>query len=102
MRNLNITGPQVRRLRLLRGWTQEVLAEKLRLIGLEASTSSVAKLEARMLRVAEHHLFVLATIFGVPMTDLFPQIDAEAPELAQILNRYMSESSWENEEYGNG
>ena len=50
----------------------------------------------RMLPVADHHLFFLAKIFEVPIRELFPKIDPQDPNLQQTLNRFMSESSWED------
>jgi transcriptional regulator with XRE-family HTH domain len=97
MKNLNIVGPQVRGLRIQQGWTQESLSAKLRLAGWNVSSASLADLEARMLPVADHHLFFLAKIFNVPLRKLFPKIDPQDPNLQQTLNRFMSESSWEDE-----
>jgi len=93
---LNLVGPHVGRLRTLRGWTQELLSEKLRLSGWNVSSASLAELEMRMLPVADHHLFFLAKIFEVPIRELFPKIDPQDPNLQQTLNRFMSESSWED------
>lgn len=97
MQYLNLVGPQVKKLRMLRGWTQEMLSEQLRLAGWDVSTASLADLEVRMLPVADHHLFFLAKIFEVPMREIFPKIDPHDPNLQQTLNRFMSESSWEDE-----
>lgn len=97
MTHLNIVGPQVKRLRVLRGWTQEILSEKLRLAGWNVSGTSLAKLEARMLPVADHHLFFLSKIFDVSLRELFPKIDPQDPNLHETLNRFMSDSSWEDE-----
>lgn len=83
---------------MLRGWTQEILSEKLQLAGWNVSRSSLAKLEARMLNVVDHHLFFLARIFEVPIKELFPKIDPQDPNLQETLNRFMCEASWEDEE----
>jgi len=90
---LNLVGPQVGRLRTLRGWTRELLSGKLRLSGWGLSSESLAELEVRMLPVADHHLFFLAKVFEVPMRELFPKIDPQDPNLQQTLNRLMNESS---------
>lgn len=60
------------------------------------SRTSLAKLEVRMLRVADHHLFFLAKILEVPIRELFPKIDPQDPNLHETLKRFMSESSWED------
>lgn len=82
---------------MLRGWTQELLAEKLKLAGWNVSRGSVAKLEARMLRVADHHLFFFAKVFAVPIKELFPKIDPQDPNLQETINRFMCGESWEDE-----
>ncbi len=78
---------------MLRGWTQEILSEKLQLAGWNVSRSSLAKLEARMSNVVDHHLFFLARVFKVPIKELFPNIDPQDPNLQQTLNRFMWEAS---------
>lgn len=97
MRYSNLVGPQVKKLRAHRGWTQEMLSEKLHLAGWSISSGALVDLEARMLPVADHHLFFLAKIFEVPMRELFPKIDPQDPNLQQTLNRFMSDSSWEDD-----
>lgn len=97
MTYLNIVGPQVMRLRVLRGWSQEMLSEKLRIAGWSVTGASLAKLELRVLPVADHHLFFLAKIFDVLLSELFPKIDPQDPNLHETLNRFMSDSSWQDE-----
>lgn len=69
---LNLIGPQVRKLRDQKGWTQEVFAEKLQLFGWDISRESLAKLENQLRRVPDGELLVLAKIMGVSLDALFP------------------------------
>lgn len=71
-RPLNVTGTQVRKLRDQRGWTQEVLAQKLQLAGWDVSRTSLAKLEAGLRRTVDCELLFLAKVLGVGIGDLFP------------------------------
>lgn len=71
-RPLNIVGPQVRKLRTQRGWTQEVLAQKLQLQAWDVSRTSLGKLEAQLRRVPDCELLFLAKVLGVGISDLFP------------------------------
>src|SRR5262245_52978893 len=53
MTPLNVVSPRVRALGDRKGWTQEYLARKLQLEGWDVSRESLAKLEARLRRVAD-------------------------------------------------
>ncbi len=73
LNNLNVIGPQVRRLRDKLGWTQDQLAVKLQLFGWDTSRVSVTKLEGQTRRVPDLELFVLAKVLGVSVDELFPR-----------------------------
>ncbi len=70
---LNVVGPQVRRQRNRKGWTQAVLAQKLQLQGWSISVGSLGKLEAQLRRVPDCELMFLAKVLGVFISDLFPK-----------------------------
>ena len=70
--NLNVIGPQVRKLREAKGWTQDELAAKLQLFGWDTSRVSVTKLETRSRRVPDLELFILGKVLGVSTDELFP------------------------------
>src|SRR6266704_128524 len=69
---LNLVGPQVRKFRIKKGWTQENLAAKLQVAGWDVSRESVAKLEAQFRRVPDCELLFLGKLFGVEVIALFP------------------------------
>ena len=70
---LNVVGPQVRKFRVRKGWTQPVLARELQLQGWSVSTGSVGKLEAQLRRVPDCELMFLARVLGVSVSDMFPK-----------------------------
>ena len=70
---LNVVGPQVRKHRNCKGWTQSVLAQKLQLQGWSISVGSLGKLEAQLRRVPDCELMFLAKVLGVAINDLFPK-----------------------------
>ncbi len=70
---LNVVGPQVRKLREQKGWTQDQLAVKLQLEGWDTSRDSITRLENQERRVPDLELFVVAKTFGVTCNDLFPE-----------------------------
>ena len=69
---LNLIGPQVRKLRNQKNWTQEALAAKLQVEGWDVSRESVAKLEAQFRRAPDCELLFLAKVLGIDLMDLFP------------------------------
>jgi transcriptional regulator with XRE-family HTH domain len=66
-----VIGPQVRKLRTQKGWTQNQLALKLQLSGWDTSRESVTRLENQSRRVPDLELFVVAKVLGVKADDLF-------------------------------
>jgi transcriptional regulator with XRE-family HTH domain len=69
---LNLLGPQVRRYRTQKEWTQESLAAKLQVEGWDVSRESLAKLEGQFRRAPDCELLFLAKVLGVRLADLFP------------------------------
>ncbi len=69
---LNSIGPQVRKFRNRKKWTQEALAAKLRVEGWDVSRESLAKLEAQFRRAPDCELLFLAKVLGVGIVRLFP------------------------------
>jgi transcriptional regulator with XRE-family HTH domain len=70
---LNVIGPQVRKLRERKGWSQSKLAVKLQLFGWDTSQDSVSRLENQDRRVPDLELFVLLKVLDAKFEDLFPQ-----------------------------
>lgn len=70
---LNLIGPQVRKWRDNRGWSQEKMASRLQLQGWSITRHSLAKLELGLRRVSDCELFFLAKVLRVDLRDLFPR-----------------------------
>lgn len=70
---LNLVGPQVRKFRIEKDFTQEAFAAKLQVEGWDVSRESLAKLESQFRRVPDCELLFLAKVLGVKVMDLFPQ-----------------------------
>lgn len=80
---LNVIGPQVRKLRTQKGWSQEHLAVRLQLTGWDVSRNAVTTLENQQRRVPDLELFVLAKVLGVKADDLLPRnLKGKIKELA--------------------
>lgn len=89
----NAVGPQVRLLRRERGLTQDQLAARLALGGLEnADRVYVAKIESQIRSVFDFELAVLAQALGVSAADLIPPVEHLRPDL-EALQQGLSKSS---------
>jgi transcriptional regulator with XRE-family HTH domain len=71
----NNIGPQVRKLRYARGWSQSIFAAKLQIAGMETDRSGVSKIEARLIFVDDRALMYLAEVLKVEVQELFPKHD---------------------------
>jgi transcriptional regulator with XRE-family HTH domain len=69
----NCIGPQVRRVRMERGWTQDRFAAKIQLAGLHGiDRVGIAKIESRLRSVYDYEAAVIALVLGVTMENLLP------------------------------
>jgi transcriptional regulator with XRE-family HTH domain len=71
-RPANIIGPQIRKLRNKRHLTQEELAARCQLVGLDVSRGTLSHIEARLRCVTDNELTLLAAALQVSLLDLFP------------------------------
>jgi transcriptional regulator with XRE-family HTH domain len=74
MKYLNVVGPQIRKLRFQRDWSQSQLAVKLQLKGWDLSRQGLAKIESKLHKVTDTELLYFSEIFQVPLLDLYPKI----------------------------
>ncbi len=88
-RYVNNVGPQVRRYRYAKGWSQTDLAARLQIAGLDISRGTLAKVEARIRYVDDPQLIYFAEVLGVPVQDLFParERDKRLHEFMERLGR---------------
>ena len=68
----NIVGPQVRKLRYQQSLTQEMLAARCTVRGLEMSRATLSKIEAQLRCVTDGELVVLAEALQVSVQALLP------------------------------
>ena len=68
----NLVGPVVRKLRMAAGLSQEALAAKLQVVGWDLTRGGLSKIEARLRRVNDAELLVLARVLKVGVADLYP------------------------------
>ena len=68
----NVVGPQIRKLRNKLDLTQEELAARCQLHGLDISRGTLSQIEARLRRVTDLELFQLSVVLKASIDDLFP------------------------------
>jgi transcriptional regulator with XRE-family HTH domain len=82
----NIVGPQIRKLRKLRGLTQPMLVAKCNLLGWGVSRETLAKIEAQIRWVADAELMCLARSLNVPLETLVP----DKPQLTKAIKGFFT------------
>jgi transcriptional regulator with XRE-family HTH domain len=71
----NIIGPQIRRLRCARGWSQAKLAVHLQLNGLNVGREFIAQIENQTHCIKDKHIPYFATALDVKVANLFLGFD---------------------------
>jgi ribosome-binding protein aMBF1 (putative translation factor) len=79
MKLLNLVGPQVRKLRYNRGWSQADLAIQLQLKGLDIAREVVAQIEGQTHCVKDKYLPYFASVFKIELVQLFPHFPSDIP-----------------------
>ena len=69
----NVVGPLVQAVRYQLGLTQEELAARCQVDGLDISRGTLSQIEARLRRVTDAELFLLSLVLGVSTDRLFPE-----------------------------
>lgn len=69
---MNIVGPYVRQLREQQKLTQDELSARCNLINWNISRGTLAKIEAKVRKVSDLEVLLLAQALGVEVSSLFP------------------------------
>ncbi len=67
----NLVGGTIRKLRVGRQWTQEILTARCNLAGCDISRGTLAKIEAEIRGINDRELITIAYVFGVEVEALF-------------------------------
>lgn len=82
----NAIGPNVRRLRIERGWTQEQLAARLQLAGLHSlDRVGVAKIESQLRSAYDYEVAIIAEVLAVDPGQLMPPSDQLTEQLDALI-----------------
>lgn len=96
MKLKNTVGPLIRRMRVERGWTQDILTAKLQVAGMNKDRAGVGKIESQLVHVSEYELHYFARVFAVKawelMVELSPdrRVDEQLDELMKPRNNHRS------------
>lgn len=86
VKNLNLIGPKVRHLRHQRSWSQNDLATRLQLLGMDEGTRCrVSKIEARLVWVSDEDMIYLARAFKVEVGELYPEMIRKSRRLHEAI-----------------
>jgi len=86
VKNLNLIGPKVRRLRHQRSWSQNDLAIRLQILGMgEGTRGRVSKIEARLVWVSDEDMIYLARALKVEVGDLYPVVISKSDCLHEAI-----------------
>jgi transcriptional regulator with XRE-family HTH domain len=69
----NLVGHTIRKLRVAREWTQEILAARCNLSGCDITRGTLAKIEAEIRGINDRELITIASVLGVSVEELFPK-----------------------------
>ena len=84
---LNVSGPQIRRIRNSHCWSQPELAAKCQLAGWDVSRDIIARIECRTRWVGDFELAIIADVLNVEITELLPQSgNAKTTEAANVVS----------------
>ena len=72
-KNMNMIGHNVRKLRLKKGMSQQMLSNKLETLAIYICRGSISRIEDKQRTVTDMELYGLAKVLGVPIQSLFEE-----------------------------
>lgn len=73
----NVSGSNIKELRLKLNLSQQDLAEKLQLLGVQLTSKEISKIENDQRLVQDFELFAFAKVLGVPTDTLNKNLDLQ-------------------------
>lgn len=70
---MNLIGNNLKKLRQERGWSQQLLSDKLETVAVYICRGSISRIEDKQRTVTDIELYGLASVLGVSISDLFEQ-----------------------------
>ena len=70
--DMNLVGERVRQLRMEKGWSQQMLSDKLEMLAIYVCRGSISRIEDKLRTVTDIELYGLSKVLDVPVERLFP------------------------------
>lgn len=70
---MNMIGSNLRRLRMERGWSQQMLSNKLEMLAIYVCRGSISRIEDKLRTVTDIELYGLSQVLGVSIEELFEE-----------------------------
>ena len=70
---MNMIGGNLRRLRMERGWSQQMLSNKLEMLAIYVCRGSISRIEDKQRTVTDIELYGFSQVLGVPIEELFEE-----------------------------
>ena len=70
---MNMIGNNLRRLRTEKGWSQQMLSDKLEMLAIYVCRGSISRIEDKLRTVTDIELYGFSKVLGVPVEELFEE-----------------------------
>ena len=68
---MNLIGDKLRLFRTEKGWSQQTVSDKLKMLAIYVCRGSISRIEDKQRTVTDIELYGLSQVFGVPVSDFF-------------------------------
>lgn len=75
--DMNMVGANVRKFRIARNMSQQMLSNKLEMMAIYICRGSISRIEDKRRTVTDIELYGIAKVLGVSVTDLYEEIHQE-------------------------
>ena len=70
---MNMIGSNLRRLRIEKGWSQQMLSNRLEMLAIYVCRGSISRIEDKLRTVTDIELYGFSQVLGVPIAELFEE-----------------------------
>ena len=70
---MNMIGNNLRRLRTEKGWSQQMLSDKLEMLAIYVCRGSISRIEDKLRTVTDIELYGFSKVLGVSVEELFEE-----------------------------
>lgn len=74
-KEMNMIGNNLRKFRMERGWSQQVLSNKLEMLAIYVCRGSISRIEDKLRTVTDIELYGFSKVLNVPIQQLFEETE---------------------------